>query len=26
MKEQWTIIEEGKDDIVIIIDLGDDEQ
>jgi len=26
MKEEWTIIEEGKDDIVIIIDLGDDEQ
>jgi len=26
MKEQWTIVEEGKEDKVFIIEIGDEEE
>lgn len=26
MNEQWTIIEEGKEDIVFILEIGDEEE
>jgi len=26
MKEEWTIVEEGKEDIVIVLDVEDEEE